>query len=124
MIPRLRAIGRRIGAALLPFGIVVACASPTLPLPPPATPDIAAGEDADHVLLTSGCGGVEGNANVEVVNTNPTVPLNETGVVATATACGSWNAQVYAHAGDELSITQQAENQESTPVTVQVPQGD
>lgn len=105
-------------------GIAVACASPTLPLPPPATPEITAGPDAAHVNLTSPCGGAEGGALIVVVNMNPTVPNNETVGGGTATACGSWNATVFAHVGDVLNITQQVENTVSAPVLVQIPPGD
>jgi len=124
MIRRLRAIARLLGTTLLPVGVAVACVSPTLPLPPPATPTISAGVDAAHVALSSGCGGVENGADVEIINTNPTVPSSEAGVVALASNCGAWSAAVFAHAGDVLSILQQFENATSAPITVQVPQGD
>jgi hypothetical protein len=121
---RLRAMAGRFGAALLALGVAAACESPTLPLPPPATPDVTAGVDSAHVNLSSPCGGVENNADVEIINTNPTVPAGDLGVVVGASGCGSWSAQVYAHAGDELNILQQFENTTSAPITVQVPQGE
>jgi hypothetical protein len=122
MIRRLRGAARFIGMTLLPVGVAVACVSPTLPLPPPATPEITAGVDAAHVDLSSGCGGVENGAEVEIINT--TVQSGQPGVVAQATECGAWSAVVLAHAGDVLSILQQYENTTSAPITVQIPQGD
>jgi hypothetical protein len=127
MIWRPHVMARRTGVAFLPLGLVVlvvACVSPTLPLPPPATPEITAGVDSAHVSLSSPCGGVENGADVEVINTNPTVPAGEVGVVALASDCGAWSAQVYAHVGDVLNIVQQFENTTSAPITVQVPPGD
>jgi hypothetical protein len=125
MVRRVHAIARLLGVArvaLLPLAVAVACVSPTLPLPPPATPDIGAGVDSAHIALSSPCGGVEDSAEVVVTNTNPTVNMNDAVGGAIATACGAWGpTQVYAHSGDVLTITQQYANQLSAPVFVQVP---
>jgi hypothetical protein len=120
MVRPIHAIARLLGVALLPLGVAVGCVSPTLPLPPPSTPEVTT-VDSAHVSLSSGCGGVENDAVVEVINTNPTVPMGDAVGGAIATDCGAWSTQVYAHSGDVLSITQQYANQTSTPVTVQVP---
>jgi hypothetical protein len=92
--------------AVLALGLVLACASPTLPLPPPQAPDQLM-TDADHVLLTSGCGGVEPSAFVTVLNTSLPASGEPLGVVLEATTCGSWSAKLYAHPTDVLDITQQ-----------------
>ncbi len=92
--------------AALALGLTLACASPTLPLPPPQSPDQVM-VDADHVLLSSGCGGVEGGAYVTVINTSLPGGDEPVGVVAQASQCGSWSAPVYAHLHDWLDITQQ-----------------
>ena len=57
---RLRVVGPF--AALFASSWRVACASPTLPLPPPEAPTQTAGPDADHVKLSAACGGAEGGA--------------------------------------------------------------
>ena len=124
MVRRLHAIAGLLGVArlaLLALGVAVACVSPTLPLPPPATPEVTEGVDADHVLLSSPCGGVQGYADVEIINTNPNVPSGDVGIVAGASVCGAWSAQVYAHTGDVLNVMQQYAAQTSPPLTFQVP---
>jgi len=110
---------RRIAVGLLPLGL--ACASPTLPLPPPELPTIEEGTDADHIRLVAGCGAVEGNALVVVLNTNPAVPGDEQVSGAVASACGAWDTETFAHSGDVLDITQEFGTIASTPTIVQVP---
>jgi hypothetical protein len=84
----------------------LACASPTLPLPPPGYPSVGAGPDADHVVLASPCGGVQPWATVVIVNENTSLPSDERGTVSFADGCGAWSASVYAHAGDWLEVWQ------------------
>jgi hypothetical protein len=120
MIWRRFTVGRFAGVSLVPLLVAVACESPTLPLPPPATPEMYAGVDADHIDLVSGCGGAEDDAYVETINLNPTVPSGQDVGGARALDCGSWSTSVYAHVGDVLSITQQFANQVSTQLLVQV----
>lgn len=96
------------------------CASPTLPLPPPVAPAMAAGPDADHVTLSATCGGAQSNSVIVIVNTNPAVPPDEAVGGSISNNCGAWGATVYAHVGDYLQITQQYGDTESTPLDVQV----
>jgi hypothetical protein len=96
------------------------CESPTLPLPPPALPTVAAGPDANHVRLSSTCGGVESFALVVIVNENIAIPGDQAVGGSIADGCGAWDATVYAHRGDELDITQQLGTNASTPVRVVV----
>jgi hypothetical protein len=98
------------------------CLSPTLPLPPPEAPTLEAGTDADHVKLVVGCGGAESNAIIVIVNENAAVPGDLAVSGARADNCGAWDADVYAHSGDELDITQEFGNVVSTPAVIQVPQ--
>jgi hypothetical protein len=99
------AVAARIGVvATAAVVALVACASPTLPLPPPEAPVQSVGVDADHVQLTAGCGGAEDGATIVIINQN--APLDKAVGGALATGCGSWDSSVYAHSGDVLSITQ------------------
>ncbi|MDP9152227.1 MAG: hypothetical protein M3O36_20065 [Myxococcota bacterium] len=107
------------GGALVASGL--ACASPTLPLPPPSIPSVSRGADADHVVVASACGAVEPNAIVIVQNTRPTVPGDLAVSGARATGCGSWDATVYAHAGDYLELWQEFGTSVSTSTFVVVP---
>lgn len=107
--------------AVAPLGalaLVLACASPTLPLPPPELPSVGMGSDANHVLLSAPCGGAEGDALIIVQNN--AAPADQTIGGGTATDCGSWQAEVYAHKGDYLTITQEVGSQVSQPATLQV----
>jgi hypothetical protein len=100
--------------------MVLACASPTLPLPPPGIPTQVMA-DATHVQLTSACGGVEPRTNVTVTNqtrTDPSGPGVE-GLVVQASTCGSWGAKLYAMPGDQVTIIQSSDSADvSLPTTV------
>ena len=115
---RLPAVCRPLFAAAIAF--TSACASPTLPLPPPGLPVISPGATVNYIRLSSPCGGVEDDSIVVVVNTNPTVPNDLAVSGARASACGAWDASVYAHTGDVLSITQRFGISESPPTRLQV----
>jgi len=108
-------------APLVSLVLVLACASPTLPLPPPELPHVGMGADADHVLLTATCGGAEGGATIIILNVSGSAPANDPGGLAVATSCGSWQAAVWAHKGDELTIYQDVGGQSSQTTTMQVP---
>lgn len=97
------------------------CLSPTLPLPPPEAPTLEAGVDADHIKLVAGCGGAEPNAIIVIVNSNTAVPNDLSVSGSRADNCGAWDADVYAHSGDALDITQEFGDVVSTPTVVQVP---
>ncbi len=112
----------RRALAVLPLLLLgLACASPTLPLPPPETPTLGRGADADHVLLSDPCGGAAADSVIVIINTNPSVS-NANAVSGTrADGCGSWRAQAYAHTGDVLEITQQTGTEVSQTLDVSVP---
>jgi hypothetical protein len=113
MFRRLLAVG--------PFlALAVACASPTLPLPPPEQPVLGPGADADHITLTVACGGAEAGALIVIVNTNTTVPGDQAVSGAIVNSCGGWDATPYAHNGDYLDITQEIGTEVSQPLVLQV----
>jgi hypothetical protein len=111
---------RRLPAVGLFVALAVACASPTLPLPPPEEPTIGPGVDADHVKLSVACGGAEAGALIVIVNQNQAVPDDEQVSGAVVSDCGAWDAMPYAHAGDFLDITQQIGTQVSQPLVLQI----
>ncbi|HEY8038371.1 MAG TPA: hypothetical protein VIF15_01195 [Polyangiaceae bacterium] len=113
MLRRLLAVGPVVALAL-------ACASPTLPLPPPMAPSIGSGPDADHIKLFAPCGGAEANAVMVIVNTNTSVPGDQAVSGSRTDSCGAWDATVFAHSGDFLDITQEFGTTRSQPTVVQV----
>jgi hypothetical protein len=112
--------------AVAPFLVLlvlaVACASPTLPLPPPMAPTIAAGADAHHFVLTAACGGADAGATIIIENTDTSLPDDERISGSLASGCGAWDATVYANLGDVLNITQDNGSVVSSPEVVQIPQ--
>jgi len=87
----------------------IACASPTLPLPPPEAPTQTPGVDADHIKLTAGCGGAQAGANILIINqTFATSALDMAASATLANGCGAWDANVFAHTGDILHISQES----------------
>jgi hypothetical protein len=109
-----------VGLVAVCVAAALACASPTLPLPPPLLPTESKGPDADHVRLSAPCGGAEPDAVIIIVNENPSIPGDLAVGGALASGCGQWDAIVYAHPGDFLSITQEQGTAASTPTSVRV----
>jgi hypothetical protein len=99
--------------------LAIACTSPTLPLPPPATPLISSGLEPDTFKLTS-IDGAEPNALIVIVNRNESLPRSKrvSGTIADAT--GSWDAIVIAKIGDVLDISQESGTTRSPGTTVTV----
>jgi hypothetical protein len=89
-----------------------ACASPTLPLPPPTIPMQSAGVDADHITLSSPCGGAEADALIIIINRSQ--PPDRAVGGSEANDCGAWDASVLAHSGDVLNISQESGDNSST----------
>ena len=114
---------RRFGAigfaAVLAFAGVVSCASPTLPLPPPAIPTIEAGAVVGHYHLSS-IRGAEANAIIVIVNRNPNVPGDARVFGSEADAEGTWDADILATAGDVVDITQEYGTTRSASTTVTI----
>ena len=99
---------------------VASCASPTLPLPPPAIPNVSTSPEAGKVRLVS-TRGAEANAIIVVYNRNPNVPLDRRVGGTQADGVGTWQADVVAAHGDVLEVTQEFGSTRSTPTNVQVP---
>jgi hypothetical protein len=115
-------MSRRLLAAATSVALVLACASPTLPLPPPEAPEQTV-VDAQHVNLVGMCGGALPAATIQVENVTRSDPSTHAEFLGiTASDCGSWEIDNYpAEAGDNLVVTQVYDNQVSlpTPVTAQ-----
>jgi hypothetical protein len=116
-------VRRALAAGL--FVAVGACASPTLPLPPPELISVGLKPDADHVTLTGMCGGTPANVDVIVLNkggSNVAVPLDQSvGGAHTDPVCGKWDATVFAHTGDVLSVSYVEDGELSQSESVGVP---
>jgi len=112
---------RRLLAVTAAVVLALACASPTLPLPPPVAPELGPAPDADHVALVATCGGAEPGTIIVIVNNSPNVPNDQAVGGARTDGCGAWDATVYAHAGDFLDITQELGTESSQTLVWQVP---
>jgi hypothetical protein len=82
---------------------------------------LEAGADANHIKLVAGCGGAESNAVIVIVNLNPQVPGDMAVSGALASGCGAWDAEIYAHSGDTIDVTQEFGETRSPPAVIQVP---
>jgi hypothetical protein len=102
------------------FALVLSCASPTLPVPPPLLPTITTSSAPGKVHLTSQ-GGAEPDAVIVIYNRNPSVPLDQRVSGSQADGYGTWDAEVVATPGDFLDIAQEVGTSRSAPVTAQVP---
>lgn len=106
--------------SLAAIALVVACVSPTLPLPPPLTPDIAESKERGKVELSS-TRGAQPNAVVVIVNQDLTLDEDARVDGTLADSEGTWRAVVQAKPGDTLDIHQESGDQRSAPVTLKVP---
>jgi hypothetical protein len=96
-----------------------ACASPTLPLPPPQIPTVTVASTPGYVHLSSK-GGAEPNAIIVIVNQNPAVANDKRVSGSQADDTGSWDADVLAAKGDVLEISETSGTDTSPSITVQV----
>ena len=101
--------------ALAAFG----CNSPTLPLPPPAAPDVSA-VSPGKVHLSS-VRGVEPNAIIVTYNRNPNVALGDRVYGAQADENGTWEQTITASPGDVVDLTQEFGSTRSPPTSIQIP---
>ncbi len=109
------AFGRRILFGVLAT-VAVACASPTLPLPPPEAPSMTNGVTPGTVHLSGA--NAEPGALVVVIN-DGAGPVDK-GVVSGVRANGTWDADILAKNGDVLTITQEFGKTVSTPLKLVV----
>jgi hypothetical protein len=112
---------RRLRGLLLALACAgaVACASPTLPLPPPTAPSMVTGSAPDTVKLTS-LQGAEPNAVIIVINRNTDLPRDQRVSGTISDEQGSWELEVTARPGDLLDIAQDNGTVRSPHTTVTV----
>jgi hypothetical protein len=100
--------------------LVVACTSPTLPLPPPAIPTVETdGLPTGKVKLVS-VQGADPSAIIVTYNDDPKLPDDERVGGAQADENGSWDATIFASPGDSIEITQQEGLEISPDIIVQI----
>ena len=112
---------RRLTALVPLVTLALACASPTLPLPPPVEPEEGLPPDADHIKLVASCGGELPDVVIVVITNSPGGPNDEAVSGAKTSDCGAWDAVVYAHSGDVLEIVADLGAAQSQPLLYQVP---
>lgn len=96
---------------------LLACASPTLPLPPPSLPTVSAGVEPNTFRLSSDRGALP-NALVIVVNRNAALSLDARVDGTFADEQGSWTITIAGHVGDIVDISQQQDEQASPTTSV------
>lgn len=103
---RWRSTGRLASLACASLvALALACASPTLPLPPPGTPTVSVGTEPSTYRLRSEAGALP-NALVIAVNRNLSLS-NDARVEATlADEEGSWELIVTGRENDVVDISQ------------------
>lgn len=109
---------RRAASALV-LVVAAACASPTLPLPPPDAPSITTGAETGTFLLTSEHGASPG-ALILAINRNESLPPAQRVAGTFADDDGSWQLQVYAQVGDVLDLSQETPDAKSSTISVTV----
>ena len=99
--------------------LCVACASPTLPLPPPQTPSVTE-VSMGKVTLRSDRG-AQPHAIIVIVNQEERVPVAERANAVEADDLGSWEKTITAGSGDVIDITQEFDTgDKSPPITIRI----
>ncbi|MBP9114677.1 MAG: hypothetical protein KBF88_17805 [Polyangiaceae bacterium] len=107
-------------ALLCAFGALISlsCASPTLPLPPPNTPDVSF--ESDSTVKLSSKEGALPEATVIIRNLDTSRPIGEQIEATLADERGNWTKVVKAKRGDILEITQEYRALLSPPTSFEV----
>src|SRR4029079_12319554 len=129
--PTLRPFGGRRGGAeratklLMRFVRVAAflglcaCASPTLPLPPPSIRSVAQVSPGKFKLSSER--GAEPDALIVIYNHNPSVSLAERVDGAQADSERTWEETITAFPGDVIDVSQEFGSTRSPQTTFQIP---
>lgn len=106
-------------ASAFVLAVAAACASPTLPLPPPDAPSITTGTESGTFLLSSERGASPG-ALILAINRNEGLPPERRIAGTFADDDGSWQLQVYAQVGDVLDLSQETTDAKSSTISVTI----
>ena len=117
--PASGSVAQRMMRGALALAFASACAAPTLPLPPPATPSVR--ELAAGRFLLVGERGAEPHAIVVIYNRNPAMTLADRVEATEADAEGSWRQEIAASPDDIVDIWQEGESTRSPPITIKLP---
>ncbi|HVH44642.1 MAG TPA: hypothetical protein VM925_19945 [Labilithrix sp.] len=109
-------LARRTVTALAVAG-VIACTSPTLPLPPPSLPTVSAGSEPNTFRLKSDKGALP-NALIIVVNRNPSLSRDERVEGTLADEQGSWDLEIVGRTGDVVDVSQEHGDTQSGTTSV------
>lgn len=112
---------RRSWLATLLVGGVALCAgclAPTLPVPPPSSPDVSAPDSDGIVTVKGNAGSARANAIVTVWNENL---AENKGVSDRARPDGSWQVKIPAQSKQTLMIWQTTGGEDSNWVELTVP---
>lgn len=113
-------MGRWLLRAFGIAAVLVACVSPTLPLPPPALPTISLGQSEQAYHLKSERGTIA-NALVIAVNRDLNLPAEQRVSGTIADANGTWEMDVIGKAGDVLDLSQESGSDRSPSIDVTLP---
>ena len=112
------------GFLLRAFGVcavLVACTSPTLPLPPPALPTISVSETNPQAYHLKSEQGTIGGALVIAVNRDTTMKPEERVSGTIADGDGTWEMDVLGKPGDVLDLSQESGSARSGSIDVTLP---
>jgi hypothetical protein len=114
----------RMGLSLAAVcALLVACVSPTLPLPPPLYPTVDTSDVPSGKVRLSSVDGAEPYAIIVTYNGAGRLPANERVFATEADGGGSWSLVIFAASGDYVQVTQQLDGETviSDPQVVQIP---
>ncbi len=113
------AVHARSWAGALLLGAMLACTSPTLPLPPPSLPTIGTTSEPLVYRLSSERGAIP-NALVVVVNRSTALSPEDRVNGTIADAEGSWELTLKASPGDVVDLSQEDGTTRSPSTTVTI----
>jgi len=107
-------------AASLSLGLVAlaSCLAPTLPVPPPASPEVSTPDQDGIVTVKGAAGSAKANAEVTVWNDNL---AGVKGFSGSAAGDGSWEIKLPAQSKQKLWIWQTVGFERSSTLEISVP---